>query len=101
MLDELMLEISRCEEYKKQNEYLKADKLKMSEKLYELMLEKYNNTPYEERARLFENESCKCCRNKYYCEIELNELPEDIMKPIPSCNGWIPTTTGCGGFEWD
>jgi len=93
------LEISRCNAYKKENEHLKADKIKMSEKLYELMTEKYNNTTYEERIKLFEDQSCNNCRRHYYCEIE--ELPEDIMKPIPSCNGWIPSTTGCGSFEWD
>jgi hypothetical protein len=98
MLDQLLEEINELKNYKKMYENQKADKIRMSEKLYELMLEKYNNTPYEERVKLFENESCSCCKGHYYCQIE--KLPEDIMKPIPSCNGWIPGTTCCSSFEW-
>jgi benzoyl-CoA reductase/2-hydroxyglutaryl-CoA dehydratase subunit BcrC/BadD/HgdB len=65
----------------------------MSNQLYKLMMGKYNSTPYEERVKLFEDNTCKYCKDKYYCQI--NELPEDIMKPMPT-NGRIPKTVGCG-----
>ena len=98
MLDQLLEEINELKNYKKLYESQKTDKERMSKLLYEFMLEKYNNTPYEERVEIFKNETCKCCRNYYYCQVE--ELPEDIMKPIPSCNSWMPGTKSCRYFEW-
>lgn len=50
MIDELILEINELKEYKKKYEFALKDKQKMSDLLYELMSEKYDNLPYEERV---------------------------------------------------
>jgi len=97
MLNEFLKEIDELKNYKKLYEYQEVDKSRMSEMLYEYMLEKYNNTTYEQRVEDYKKDTCKDCRYKFYCEIK---LPEDIRKPIPSDKGWIPGTKGCGEFEW-
>lgn len=100
MLDELLKEIDELKKYKKLYEQQKKDKSRMSEELYELMMYKYNNIPYEERAEDYKKDMCKDCRHNYYdCEIKI-KLPEDIRKPIPSDKEWIPGTRGCGEFKW-
>lgn len=98
MLDELIMEISELKTYKKKYESATKDKLRMSELLFELMTEKYNNTPFEERKKHFKEDICRCCRWKTSCNIK---IPEDIEKPIESDKAWIPAQRGCGEFEWD
>lgn len=97
-LESLIDEINELKDYQKLYESQKKDKAKMSEMLFELMIEKYNNTSYEERVKQFNKETCSCCRGMNYCD---RKLPEDIMKPIPSDKSWIPATKSCGSFEWD
>lgn len=97
MLDELIKELQELKDYKKRYESVLKDKEKMSDLLFELMTEKYNNTPYEDRKNHFINTTCKCCR-RYFCNLE---IPEDIELPIRSNIGWIPATKGCINFEWD
>jgi hypothetical protein len=100
MLDELLKEINEIKEYKKLYESQKKDKIRMSEALYELMMYKYNNISYEERAEDYRKDMCKDCMYNYYdCEIK-TKLPDDIRKPISSDKGWIPSTKGCGEFKW-
>lgn len=100
MLNEFIEEINRLQKIEKENEYLKKDKQRMSDKLYELMMNEYNLKSYEQRCNEHKNLNCSCCRFNSYCDIQLN-LPENILMPIPSDCGWFPSLTGCSKFEWD
>ena len=81
MLEQLIKELEELKEYKKQYEYAIKGKQTMSEMLYEYMMIEYQNTTYVERVSKFKQDTCKCCRFRDCCNIE---LPDDIMKPIPS-----------------
>jgi hypothetical protein len=97
MLDELVKDLQELLDYKKKYEYIIKDKETMSDLLFELMTEKYNNTSYEDRREHFRENSCQCCRYEG-CNLE---LPQDIGKPIKSDKAWIPATKSCGNFQWD
>jgi len=86
-------------EYKKKYESQKKDKKRMSDVLYDLMLEKYNNTSFSHSQRIEEHrrDVCIACRHRDGCEVE---LPGDILKPIPSTEEWIPPRKTCENFEW-
>lgn len=99
MLEELINEIKELQECKRKYECQEKDKQKMSDELFKLMMEKYNNQTYEERTELHNKELCRSCKYRDYCE-ERNNLPKDIWKPRESEKAWIPGYTTCGGFEW-
>lgn len=97
MLNELLNEIEKLKEYENLYNSAVKDKREMSNLLFELMTEKYNNTPRIVRWAYFKDEWCNHCKGRYYCELE---FPDDIGKPIESDTGWIPPKKGCGKFEW-
>lgn len=97
MLEQLIKELEELKEYKNKYECAIKDKQKMSEKLYEYMLKEYENTTKEKRVSVFKEKTCKSCRYRDCCNLE---LPDDIMKPIPSDKAWIPAIKTCGEFEW-
>ena len=97
MLEQLKKELEELQKYKKEYEYALKDKQTMSEMLYEYMMKEYENTTYEERVSKFKQDTCECCRFGDGCNLE---IPDDIMKPIPSKKAWIPATKSCGEFEW-
>lgn len=97
MLEQLIKELEELKEYKKEYEYAIKDKQTMSEMLYEYMMKEYENTTYEERVCKFRQDTCEHCRFGDGCNLE---LPDDIMKPIPSDKAWIPAKKTCGEFEW-
>jgi len=97
MLDKLLIEINELKEYKKKHEYIVKDKEAMSERLFELMMEKYNNTSYEERCKFQKEDGCRCCRFNFCGK----EFDKDIGIPCKSEKAWIPGRKGCGEFEWD
>lgn len=97
ILKQLQEELNGIEKIKTENSNLKADKKRMSETLYSIMMEQYRELDYETKIEKFKKEWCKCCRFKG-CELE---LPDDIGLPIKSENDWIPSTKGCKEFEWD
>lgn len=99
MLDELIKEIKELQEYKNKYESQLKDKQRMSDKLLELMTEKYNSQSYAERCEIYKNEMCNSCRY-YDCCKQQNNLPKDICKPIKSDKAWIPGHSTCGSFEW-
>lgn len=98
MLEELLKEIKDLKEYKNKYDYAIKDKQRMSDLLFELMTEKYNNTSYEDRKTYFKNNVCSCCKYKDTCFLEITE---NIGKPIKSNNAWIPATKSCKEFEWN
>lgn len=98
ILDRVLDEINELKEFKRLYELQKKDKQRISDELYELMLYRYNNTPYTERLAEYKKDSCSCCRYEDYCEIE---IPENILAPARSEKAWIPPTKGCGEFQWD
>lgn len=99
VIDELMKELKELQEYKYKYECQKKDKERMSNMLFELMTERYNNQTYEERCELHKKEMCECCRFYVGCDMR-NNLPEDIWEPRESDKAWIPSHTTCGNFEW-
>lgn len=96
MLDELLKEINALKQYKEKYESANKDKEKMSELLYEYMMKEYESMTKEERFAKYKNECCSCCR---YNVCNYN-LPDNIMKPIPSKEAWIPARVRCSEFEW-
>jgi hypothetical protein len=98
MLDELIKEVHDLKEYKLKYEYVIKDKERMSDLLFELMTEKYNNSSYADRKEYFRKNSCRCCRYEVCCDLE---VPQDIGKPIKSDKAWIPAIKSCENFEWD
>ena len=96
MWDELLKEINELKEYKKRYENAVKDKERMSKLLYEYKMREYNNTTKEERIALYKKEFCSRCRyNGCNCDI-----PDDIMKPVPSEEAWIPGGIACKNFKW-
>lgn len=97
MINELIKELNELLEYKDKYEMATKDKQRMSDELLKYMNKEYENQTYEERCKLYKEETCKCCRYNDYCPYL---LPQDISKPIPSDMGWIPAKISCGKFEW-
>lgn len=97
MLEQLIQELEELKEYKHKYECAMKDKQTMSDLLYEYMMKEYENTTKEERVAKFKQDSCRCCRGRDFCSIE---MPDDIEKPIVSNMAWIPATKSCGYFEW-
>ena len=98
MLDDLIKEINELKEYKKKYEWALEEKKRMSDLLFEYMTKEYENTSYEKRCADFKADVCKMCRYKFNCDKD--DLPIDILKPIPSENAWIPGKVSCKNFEW-
>ena len=97
MLNELFDEINELKEYKKKYENAQKEKQQMSDLLYEYMMNEYESKSYEDRRKQYVHDCCSCCRYDVY---DCDEMPEDILKPIKSENGWIPGTKSCGHFKW-
>lgn len=97
MLNDLLKEIQELQEYKHKYKCALKDKQNMSNLLFELMTEKYNNTSFEERKKYYIKSMCDACRFSDYCNVE---LPKNIGEPIKSDKAWIPATKTCGDFEW-
>ena len=97
LLDDLIEEIQELEKIKVKYNHLLVDKEQMSGLLFELMTEKYSHIPYEERVEEYKREFCHDCRFNF-CGMK---FPENIGQPVKSDKGWIPSTVGCGKFEWD
>ena len=108
MLEEFVKEIQELKEYKKKFEYAEQAKQTMSDRLYDLMMFKYERTSLDQRKRDYVADVCDCCRyrgiqgdeseNDPACGVD---LPENIGMPSPSDKAWIPGTKTCGHFEWD
>ena len=95
MLDDLIKEIQELQEYKRKYERALKDKQRMSDKLYEYMMDEYNNTPYEEREKYHIKQWCRCCRWKPFDEDKCDKkLPEDIGIPTPSSNAYYEYCIG-------
>lgn len=97
MLEQLIKELEELKELKVNYECSMKSRQRMSDMLYEYMTKEYEGTTYEERVSKFKQDTCKCCRFRDCCNLE---LPDDIGKPIPSKKAWIPATKSCGEFEW-
>lgn len=101
MIDELISEINELKNYKKKYESTLKDKQAMSDLLYDLMSEKYNNLSYEERIEWHKKEMCNHCRY-YPCVSKLSDkLPDDVGCVIPSEKAWIPSRVCCKHFNWN
>lgn len=98
IIKKLQEELNEIEKIKEENKYLKADKKRMSEKLYEFMIKEYENQSYKERVEKYKKDCCKdCCYRFYGCEIT---LPNDILKPFTSIGNWDLSVKGCKNFKW-
>lgn len=97
-IDEFIKELQELKQKEQELEYLKKDKAKMADKLYEYELKKYENTSIDERKEKYFNEMCKHCRRG--CENK-DSLPEDINMPVRTDNDYFPAHKGCKDFEWD
>ena len=101
MIEELIKELLELKEYKKKYEYAQEDKQKMSNLLYDYMLNEWKNVSYEEHVKLYEDEWCSCCRYRSACNKTIEgKLPKTIRKPVRSDKAWIPGRKGCEKFEW-
>lgn len=106
MLEELFKEIQELREYKRKYEHAVKDKEYMSALLYKYMIKEYEGIPYEERAESYKNDWCRHCEHRNYydsdcwCYAGVEELPDDIRKPIPSDRGYVPALKSCEHFEW-
>ena len=71
MLDDLIKEIQELQEYKRKYECALKDKQTMSDKLYEYMMDEYNNTSYEERSNYHIEHWCQhlLCNTHFTCHI--------------------------------
>ena len=92
MIDEFIEELKELQSYKKRYEYAVKDKQVMSDMLFKYMLKEYDNTSYEQRCKLHEEDICKNCVRNDCCE---HDLPQDILKLIPSDKAWIPAKKIC------
>ncbi len=96
MLDEIFNEIKELQRYKEKYLYAKKDKQRMSDLLYEYMIKEYDNMSKQERISKYEEECCRHCRYRGYCEFD---FPENIYEPVRSDKAWIPGRKTCGRFE--
>ena len=97
MLNEFINEIKELQKYKEKYLYAEKDKERMSDLLYEYMMREYKRMSKQKRIEKYEEECCKCCRYREYCNFD---FPQNIYQPIQSNNAWIPGSVGCGKFEW-
>lgn len=97
MINELIDEIKKLQEYKKKYLCAVTDKQRMSDLLYEYMTKEYKRMSKQERIEKYEEECYKYCRYREYCKFD---FPDDIYKPIKNDNAWIPGRVTCGNFEW-
>lgn len=97
MINELIDEIKKLQEYKKKYLCAVIDKQRMSDLLYEYMTKEYKRMSKQQRIEKYEEECCKYCRYREYCKFD---FPDDIYKPIKNDNAWIPGRVTCGNFEW-
>lgn len=97
MINELIDEIKKLQEYKKKYLCAVTDKQRMSDLLYEYMTKEYKRMSKQQRIEKYEEECCKYCRYREYCKFDFSD---DIYKPIKNDNAWIPGRVTCGNFEW-
>lgn len=97
MLEDFLKEINELKEYKEKYEYALKGQQIMSELLYDYMMKEWEGMSREDRVNMHREEACSCCRYSMHCTIE---LPEDVLKPIPSEKAWIPARTCCEKFQW-
>lgn len=83
-------------EYKKKCIELEEEKQVLSDLLYSHMMKEYEQMSREDRVFEYNKMYCVVCKFKNYCEIQ---LPEDILKPIPSKNAWTPQKINCEKFK--
>lgn len=92
MLDELLKEIAELREYKNKYESAMKEKQAMSNMIYGYMMTEYEGLSKEDRILKYKKEFCANCRYGKYCGYK---FPDDICKPIPSNNAWIPEIVVC------
>lgn len=97
MIEELIKDINELTKYKNMYECAMKDKEKMSEMLLYYMNKEYENQSYESRCLLHKKDLCGGCLHNDYCT---KELPQDVLKPIPSGKAWIPSKKICEAFKW-
>lgn len=97
-IDEFIKEIEELKRKAEELEYLKIDKTKMADKLYEYELKEYEKATVDERKEKFFNEYCLHCRHE--CDNK-DKLPDDIDKPIRTDKDYFPAHKICKDFEWD
>lgn len=93
MLDELLKEIAELREYKNKYESAMKEKQAMSNLIYGYMMTEYEGLSKEDRILKYKKEFCANCKRENDCNCK---LPDDICKPIPSDNTWIPEIVICG-----
>lgn len=93
MLDELLKEIAELREYKNKYESAMKEKQAMSNLIYGYMMTEYEGLSKEDRILKYKKEFCANCKYENDCDCK---LPDDICKPIPSDNAWIPEIVICG-----
>lgn len=98
MLEQLIKELEELQQYKNKYESAIKDKQAMSNLLYEYMMKDYESTPKEERIANFKLKECIGCRFCFSCDYR--SIPDDVGKPIPSNDGWIPNKKRCEDFQW-
>ena len=98
MLDKFIKDINELMEYKTKYECAIKDKQSMSDTIYDLYLEKYNNQTFKERKQIYIDDVCRCCKYRFNCSKEV--IPESVLMPIKSDIAWFPISTGCKEFEW-
>jgi hypothetical protein len=99
MLEDFIKDIQELIEYKKKYEDAMVARQRMSDALYELYLEKYNNQTFEERKEKYIKEQCKDCRSSWYgCKHDI--IPDNVGMSIRSDRAWVPARVGCSEFNW-
>jgi hypothetical protein len=104
ILEEFLKEINELQEYKKKYEYLLKDYNYRMKKLFELELEKWENTKSQDRKEEFIKTTCRDCRHFFDRESLTCEIEDDISKPFLREHGdgkkYISYKC-CKDFEWD
>ncbi len=88
------VELAEC---KKKCIELEEGKQVLSDLLYSHMMKEYEQMSREDRVFEYKKMYCIVCRFTNHCEIQ---LPEDILKPIPSENAWTPHKIDCKKFRF-
>lgn len=99
IIENLIEELKSLEEVKKKYEYVEEAKKVMSDMLLDYMKKEYDKSTYSERCAKYNHEICKDCFHRHGCVIK-NDLPKNILEPIPSNNNYIPARRTCGNFKW-
>ena len=88
MINELINEIKELQKYKEKYLYAEKDKERMSDLLYEYMMREYKRMPKQKRIEKYEEECCKCCRYREYCNFDLPQNEYSVAaKPSVRKNG--------------